>query len=117
MVQEQRGINDVFPESPCVPKVFFVYLVKLHNRRVVEMLEQEVRLTGVAGQFFAEGLGVKKVRHPNALAVDLVSIRRADTPSRSPDLFAALERLARYIKGLVIRHDQVRVLADEQVRV
>src|SRR5512147_1036440 len=86
----------------------------MNQWRAVETFEQKISLAGVRGELLPEYGGVEEVSHANALAVDLVGIGRPDTAPGSPDLLVALEVLACDVEGLVVGHDQVGLLADQE---
>ena len=61
-----------------------------------------------------QDLLVQHVRDPDADARDLVLVGRADAAAGGADLGLAQEPLGDLVDGHVVRHDQVRVGADQQ---
>ena len=59
---------------------------------------------------------IEQVLHSDADASDLVAVGRADAASGRADLRLAQETLGDLVEGDVVRRDEVRIGADDQLR-
>ncbi len=93
-------------------KIGFVDLTKTDRFRT-ERLKDSVVLDELGLQFFREHNRLHQIRHAQAGARCLVSVSWADSAFGGADASAA--QLALLIEHPVIRQNQMRAIADEQV--
>ena len=85
------------------------------RRLRAERLQDAVVLLDLGLQFFGEKLGLHQVAHAQAGARGFVAVGRADAALGRADFVFALAQLALFIELAVIRQDEVRAVADQQV--
>ncbi len=71
-------------------------------------------MSRAASTFCAEDRRVEQVLHPDAEPGDLVAVGGPDAAAGGADLGLAEVALGDLIDGNVVRHDQVRVMGDQQ---
>ena len=91
------------------------HLSGVDGAAVVHLHQQMVLLLQRGFDLLAQDLLVEQILHPNAQAVDLVGVGRADTASGGADAAVAEEPLSDLVDHLVIRGDDVRVGADDEL--
>ena len=114
VVQEEGRVGNVLLQPFGIAHVLAEHLVLIHERRVVEPVQQKVGLVAAAVQLLPEYCGIEQVCHPDAFAVDLVGIGGPNAAAGGADLLVALVLLACNIQRLVVRRDDMSVLADQQ---
>ncbi len=85
------------------------------ERLRAERLEDAVVLPDLGPQFFGEQLGLHQVGHAQTGARGLVAVGRTDAALGRADFRVALAQLALFIERAVIRQDEVRAVADQQI--
>ena len=78
---------------------------------IVDFSQELVLLFDVEFQLFAQHVAVEEIDNPDPRSHVFVDIRGSDSASCRPYLLFSL--LADGIKSLVVRHDEVGVVADE----
>ncbi len=111
-IQIQRSVGDVFVDFFVEFLVLVNHGIDIEFRRIVHFAEQLVLFFNVAFQFLAQDVAVEQVDDTDAGAHVLVDIRGPDAPAGCADFFVSL--LADRVEQFVIRHDQMRVVADQQ---
>ena len=117
VVEVERGVGDVAAQAIAVAAVRVVNDVELHRLFFEDRPEVDVLLLEVALELFAERLLLEEIDEADARPRHLVLVGRPDAAPRRPDLAFAAQALAREVDRLVVRHDQVRLVADLEARV
>ena len=89
-------------------------LVDVEPVGAVDVLEDVVFLLDGARELGAQHVAVQEVDHADARARELVHVGRADAAPGGADGVGVAGLLARGLDGLVVRHDEVRVVRDEE---
>jgi hypothetical protein len=114
LVEQQPGVGDPLGEAAPVREHGVHHLVDVERAPVVDLdqhlvLELQGRL-----HLLVEDLLVEHVRDPDADPGHLVLVGGADAATGGADLGLAEEPLGHLVDGNVVRHDQVRICADQQ---
>ena len=117
LVDQQTRIHDHALQPVGVAQIFLEDLLRLEPRRMVERLQQRVRLRHIVFQLLAEIGRVQQIPHADSDPGHLVDVRRPDAAAGRADAPPTLLGLARLLDCLVVRHDHVRGLADVEMLV
>jgi hypothetical protein len=115
VVEDQRGVGDVRLDLLRVLEHLLHDRGGLDRAAVVELREELVLAFEGRFDLLGEDRLVVEVLDPDADAVDLVGVGRADAAAGRADLALAEEALADLVEGDVVRRDEVRVAADQQL--
>ena len=116
LVEQQAGVGDPVGEAAPVLQHRVDDLVDVQRAPVVDLHQDLVLQLERGLDLLVEDLLVEHVRDPDADARDLVLVGRADAAAGGADLGLAEEPLGDLVHGHVVRHDQVRIRADQQAR-
>ena len=115
--EQERRVGDVRGEPARVAQVLVQDLLDREGLGVVDLAQQAVLLGDVQLELLAEQPLVQEVGHADADARRLVDVGGPDAaPGRADPALAELG-LGGEVERRVVRHDQVRVLRDEEVAV
>ena len=114
LVEQQRGVGDQRPQPVGVRQQLLDDRVDVDRAPVVDLGEQLVLHLERRLDLLAQDLLVEEVGDPDADAVDLVGVRRADAAAGRADLVLAEEALGDLVDGRVVRRDHVRVGAHHE---
>ena len=112
VVDVERRVGDVRPQSLRVALVLRRDGVEVERLRLVDALEPEVLLCERDLDLLPQDLRVEHVLHADAEPHRLVGVARPDPAPRRPDGEAAEAPLARLVDREMPRHDQMRVARD-----
>ena len=113
-VQKDHGVRHERPQLFAGREKISIHSGK-RDRPRAERLEDAVVLPDLGLQLFREELGLHQVGHAQTGARGLVAVGRADAALGRADFRVALPHLALFIERAVIRQDEVRAVADQQV--
>lgn len=115
LVDDEGGVGDVRLDLLRVLEHLFDDLRRVDRAAVVQLREELVLALQRGFDLLGEDRLVVEVLDPDTDAVDLVRVGRADAAAGRTDLALAEEALADLVEGDVVRRDQVRVAAEEQL--
>jgi hypothetical protein len=113
-VQIDHRVRDERPQGPAGLEIKVVHLAEIDRLRP-ECLEDAVVLADLGLQFFREQRRLHQVRHAQSSSGRLVTVGGTDPALGRPDLRVAFAQLALFVEHPVIRQDEVRAIADEEV--
>ena len=114
LVDDRGGVGDHREDPLGVAQVLLGDLLDGVRGEVVDLGEDVVLLVQRGLELLAEDVLVGEVLDAQAHAARLVHIRGADTAAGGADLVVAEASLAGTVEVAVVRHDQVRVGADQE---
>lgn len=115
LVQDERGVRDVRADLLAVAEQLLDDLAGLDRAPVVELGEDLVLAVERGLDLLLQDRLVVEVLDTDTDTVDLVGVGRADAPAGGADLPLAEEPFRHLVDGGVIRRDQMRVTADQQL--
>lgn len=116
VVEDQGGVRDERLDLLRVLEHLLDDLRGVDRAAVVQLGEQLVLALQRRLDLLDEDRLVVQVLDPDADAVDLVGVGRADAATRGADLALAEEPFRHLVEGDVVRGDQVGIAADQELR-
>src|SRR5215475_6702777 len=113
--QDQAGVGHVRLQPLAVADVLFGGLVRVDASAVVDLGEQLVLVPQDEVELLTEDAGIEQVLDPDAQPGHFVAICRPDAAAGGADPGVAEKPLADFVQRPVMRHDQVRVRADQEL--
>ena len=114
VMQIDDGVGDERPQ-------FFAGREKIRvhfregDRSGAERLQDAVVLLHLGPQFFGEQFGLHQIGHAQAGARGFVAVGGTDAALGRADFGVSLAQLALFIERAVVRQDEVRAIADQQI--
>ena len=114
LVEQKAGICDVGLQL--FPKLLITTmdLIEVEGFLFEDRFQVNIFFLDIVLELVAKSVFFQEIDKANADPRYLVFVSRPDAPSRGADLSFAAKSLASQIDGFVVRHDQVRLLADAQ---
>ena len=116
LVQHERSVGDVGLKDVGECKKRINDLVDLERAAVVDLDEHLVLARERTLDLLAQDRRVEEVLHADAEAGDLVAVGRADAAAGRADLRVPEESLGHLVEGDVVRGDEMRIGADDELR-
>lgn len=114
-VEDQRRVGDVVLDLLRVAQVLLDHLVDADGTAVEDLDQDLVLVVECRLDLLTEDRLVEEVLDADAHAVDLVGVGGADAAAGGADLALAEEAFRHLVERLVVRRDEVRVTADEEL--
>ena len=116
VIQNEACVGNHGPESVSVRQQVFDDLFDLNGATVVNLDEQVVLLVQCTLDLLSQNVFVEKILNADADAVDLVGVRRPNSPTGRTDLALAEKALGDLVERAVVLGDDVRVGRNEKSR-
>ena len=114
-VEQERSVSHVRTQDLGVFEQGVDNRVGVNRTHVVDLDQHLVLMRERTFDFLPQDARIKDVLHTDAQTRDLVAVRRPDATASRADLRVAEESLDRLIECHVIRRNEMRVGADEQL--
>ena len=116
LVQFERGIGDHGAQTIGIGEELGHHRIRINGTAVIDLDQQVVFDIEGALDLLPKNTFVENILNPDAHAVDLVGVRRANSAPGRANLALAQEALGDLIECAVVLRDDVRIGADPKTR-